>query len=878
MLNRVALLIWGLVLLSFSFAVAENRGVLQRSAETNLYKVEIGNQDEAGILSNLKADAVLRIPGGYLILADAQKAGDISSAGLACHLVADNVDRLTLALDFRHDRANVDRYPVVYQEGELRLFRIDPTRVSDVEESPGLISLPPKSLNIFYESPAAAAERLIPDRFNLDLDSLVNLISQDSLESYSYWLQAMHGRPSGNNQGAATILADRFADIGYDSIYIDDFWRLNYWGDHLYHGWNVVITKPGTVYNADQIIIGAHFDAVTGSPGADDNGSGVAAIMEIARILKDLETNLTVVFTLFDNEEAGLLGSHDYAEKAYERHDRIVFMLNMDMIAFYSNSVDAKLYHGEDTTYATLWSHLADSLPSIGISGHLSGPIINSDHYSFDQVGYPVVYAHEFVFSTVYHSYRDSTSYMDFDYFARMAKASLATAAYVDNTYQPRPTLLISCPQTPPTFFPPGATDSFKIAIEGYAGGVLNTSSAQMVGTINGGPPISVPLVNCGENIYCAPYPAFECGDRFEYYVIASELNSGTLYFYPWNNATFAALKASTVTTILDDNFETDKGWTVTGNASAGFWERYIASGNYAVPKYDYDHSSRCYLTDPSALSDVDNGTVSLVSPAFDIFPGDAYIEYARWFSNDLGASAREDIFKVYLYNGNQAHLVEVVGPIEQADGGWYHRSFWASDFIDPQLPVRLRFDACDNNYDSEVEAAVDAVKIIHYSYAPYILTETFPDELFGNPIDIQLEATSCHDPVTWSDKNGDLDVIGLTLSEDGHLSGLPSDTGIVSFTAQAQDANGAVSEKTCTFHVWQPFNCGDAGMDYQLNVGDAVYLINFVFKGGPAPYPLCVGDANGDQATNVGDAVYLINHIFKGGPAPLEGCCSEID
>ena len=68
---------------------------------------------------------------------------------------------------------------------------------------------------------------------------------------------------------------------------------------------------------------------------------------------------------------------------------------------------------------------------------------------------------------------------------------------------------------------------------------------------------------------------------------------------------------------------------------------------------------------------------------------------------------------------------------------------------------------------------------------------------------------------------------------------------------------------------------CGDANGDGDPNVGDAVYLINYVFKGGPAPDPVCAGDTNGDGDANVGDAVYLINYVFKGGPAPHEGCCS---
>ncbi len=65
-------------------------------------------------------------------------------------------------------------------------------------------------------------------------------------------------------------------------------------------------------------------------------------------------------------------------------------------------------------------------------------------------------------------------------------------------------------------------------------------------------------------------------------------------------------------------------------------------------------------------------------------------------------------------------------------------------------------------------------------------------------------------------------------------------------------------------------FECGDANGDGELNVADAVTLINYVFKGGPAPEPLQAGDANGDGDVNVADAVYLINYVFSGGPAPI--------
>lgn len=62
---------------------------------------------------------------------------------------------------------------------------------------------------------------------------------------------------------------------------------------------------------------------------------------------------------------------------------------------------------------------------------------------------------------------------------------------------------------------------------------------------------------------------------------------------------------------------------------------------------------------------------------------------------------------------------------------------------------------------------------------------------------------------------------------------------------------------------------CGDANNDGKINVGDAVYLISYIFRGGPAPAYLDCADPNNDGKINVGDAVFLVSYIFRGGPAP---------
>lgn len=77
----------------------------------------------------------------------------------------------------------------------------------------------------------------------------------------------------------------------------------------------------------------------------------------------------------------------------------------------------------------------------------------------------------------------------------------------------------------------------------------------------------------------------------------------------------------------------------------------------------------------------------------------------------------------------------------------------------------------------------------------------------------------------------------------------------------------------------WQVFDagpeylCGDADSNGLINISDAVYLIAYIFGGGPAPDPLLAGDADCNQLVNISDAVYLIAYIFGGGPAPCANC-----
>jgi hypothetical protein len=81
-------------------------------------------------------------------------------------------------------------------------------------------------------------------------------------------------------------------------------------------------------------------------------------------------------------------------------------------------------------------------------------------------------------------------------------------------------------------------------------------------------------------------------------------------------------------------------------------------------------------------------------------------------------------------------------------------------------------------------------------------------------------------------------------------------------------EAENQIFKNTAHADLW-----GDANGSGEVEVGDVVYLLNYLYKGGSAPVPSHVGDPNDDCITDVADAVYLLNYLYKGGPAPLPGC-----
>ena len=112
---------------------------------------------------------------------------------------------------------------------------------------------------------------------------------------------------------------------------------------------NLEITRPGNGESKEMILLGAHYDSVKGCPGANDNGSGIAALLELSKLFAQTDPKVTVRFVAFVNEEPpffswGQMGSTVYAKSARQRGDRIRFMVSLETIGYYSDTVGSQRY------------------------------------------------------------------------------------------------------------------------------------------------------------------------------------------------------------------------------------------------------------------------------------------------------------------------------------------------------------------------------------------------------------------------------------------------------------------------------------------------------------------------------------------------------
>ncbi len=307
------------------------------------------------------------------------------------------------------------------------------------------------------------------------ISSMVDSVSLENLSINIEWLQEPAGHNSrvnftlGNDSASAYIYREFKKLPGITSVELDTFFISD--AEPPFNSRplvNVVATFEGKTEPEKYYLLGAHLDASASNetdwdslwqtidaPGADDNATGVAAILEIARILSDpvnsFENDFTIKFVAFGAEEAGPVyplyhhGSRHYAQNAKANNHQLLGMISIDLIGFNDNyNYQAIATDTSNVSFVAFAEKFINANNLFGIDLIIEGPPFYygtwSDHLQFWAEGYPSVlmlehappwvdYPPYYLKNPNLHTSNDTSGYLNFELIRKVTQLNLATFA-----------------------------------------------------------------------------------------------------------------------------------------------------------------------------------------------------------------------------------------------------------------------------------------------------------------------------------------------------------------------------------------------------------------------------------------------------------------
>ena len=284
--------------------------------------------------------------------------------------------------------------------------------------------------------------------------SIINLVNSTKLEDWVNSLSSFHTRHTKSEymESVAYWLFKELQNICKDEVHLHNFSQVDQ--GTSYNLKNVVCNKDGSMVTKNNnnylILISAHYDSRmqninqtnARAPGADDNASGVAAVLELARILSMINLKNDIQFVLFSWEEQGQWGSKAYAQDLRANDTEVDMIMNLDMIGYpprglnqvvieydYGNKVRANDMFSLNTAQvieniAQEYTNLETSLRTLG----------KTDLIPFEASGNIVVGLHDggSVLNPNYHNVSDTASTLDIEYLSSVTKLALAAILELD--------------------------------------------------------------------------------------------------------------------------------------------------------------------------------------------------------------------------------------------------------------------------------------------------------------------------------------------------------------------------------------------------------------------------------------------------------------
>jgi len=298
----------------------------------------------------------------------------------------------------------------------------------------------------------------------------------------------------------------------------------------------------------------------------------------------------------------------------------------------------------------------------------------------------------------------------------------------------------LAFPQNTTPFVPAQTTAAQRLTLLPMSAGAITPGSEKLFARVgNSGAFVQSSLVSRGDLNYDAMLPAAPCHQEIQYFVQVQTAALGTVTIPAGAPADHFVAYPREVTVRFHDDMERNMGWTVGApgdSATTGVWERFPPNKTYngwnvpAQPGFDNPAGTGmlCYMTGydnpgPSGGNDVDGGATTLTSPALDATgPGEAYVSYYRWYSNNNGSNPNTETMPVEISSDNGATwtLLELVSVNETK---WYYREFRVADFVTPTNQVKVRFIARDetSNGGAIVEAGIDdfELRMVECEFVP---------------------------------------------------------------------------------------------------------------------------------------------------------------